>query len=84
MERRFKDKEEVMICHKCGGQLEKIRADLPFKVGHNSIIIIKNLPILQCQNCNEYIIEDSVMEKVDFILDNSDETAELEILSYAV
>jgi len=73
-----------MICYNCGGKLEKIIADLPFKVGHNSIIIIKNLPILQCQNCNEYLIEDPVMEKVDRILNKIDKTAELEILSYAV
>ena len=73
-----------MICHNCGGMLEKIIADLPFKVGHNSIIIIKKLPILQCQNCNEYLIEDPVMEKVDRIIDKIDKTVELEILSYAV
>ena len=73
-----------MICHNCGGVLEKIIADLPFKVRHDSIIIIKGLPILQCQNCSEYLIEDPVMEEVDRILSKIDETAELEILSYAV
>jgi len=73
-----------MICHNCGGGLEKIIADLPFKVRHDSIIIIKGLPILQCQNCSEYLIEDPVMEEVDRILSKIDETAELEILSYAV
>lgn len=72
-----------MICHNCGGKLEKVVTDLPFKVKDNSIIIIKKLPILQCQNCNEYLIEDSVMEKIDYILDKIDKTAELEILSYA-
>jgi YgiT-type zinc finger domain-containing protein len=73
-----------MKCHNCGGRLEKVVTDLPFKIGYNSIIIIKKLPVLQCQNCNEYLIEDSVMEKVDDILNKVDRTAELEILSYAV
>lgn len=73
-----------MICHKCGGKLEKVITDLPFKVRHDCIIIIKELPVLQCQNCNEYLIEDSVMENVDRILDKIDETTELEIHSYAV
>jgi len=73
-----------MNCHNCGGKLEKVITDLPFKIGDNSIIIIKKLPVLQCQNCNEYLIEDSVMEKVDDILNKVDRTAELEILSYAV
>jgi len=72
-----------MICRNCGGKLKKVVTDLPFKVKDNSIVIIKKLPILQCQNCNEYLIEDSVMEKIDYILDKIDKTAELEILRYA-
>jgi len=72
-----------MICHNCGGRLEKIITNLPFKVNYDSIIIIKELPLLQCRNCNEYLIEDSVMEKVDCVLAKVDKTAELEILSYA-
>ncbi len=73
-----------MICHKCGGKLEKIVTDLPFKINVNSIIIIKKLPVLQCRNCDEYLIEDPVMEKVDNILRKTDRTSELEVLSYAV
>jgi len=73
-----------MNCHNCSGKLDKVITDLPFKIRNDSIIIIKKLPVLQCQNCNEYLIEDSVMEKVDGILDKVDRTAELEILSYAV
>lgn len=73
-----------MTCNKCGGKLERIITDLPFKIENDSIIIIKELPVLQCLNCNEYLIEDSVMEKVDEILEHTDKTAEVEILSYAV
>ena len=72
MGRRFQDKEKTMICHNCGEKLEKVITDLPFKIDRNSIIIIKQLPILQCQNCNEYLIEDPVMWKVDSILDKVD------------
>lgn len=72
-----------MICHNCAGKLEKIVTDLPFKVRSDTIVIIKKLPVLQCQNCNEYLIEDQVMEKVDLILNKIDKTAELEILKYA-
>ena len=75
--------KDTMICHNCGGKLEKVVTNLPFKVGHDCIVIIKELPVSQCQNCNEYLIEDSVMEKVDGILNRIDTTAELEILSYA-
>ncbi|MBC8217758.1 MAG: YgiT-type zinc finger protein [Planctomycetes bacterium] len=73
-----------MICHNCGGNLEKLVTNLPFKIGYDSIVIIKGLPVLQCRNCSEYLIEDEVMEKVDSILSKIDKTTELEVLSYAV
>lgn len=73
-----------MICHNCGGKLEKLVTNLPFKISYDSIVIIKGLPVLQCQNCSEYLIEDMVMEKVDSILSKIDKTTELEVLSYAV
>ena len=72
-----------MNCHHCGGKLEETITDLPFKIRHNATIIIKKLPVLQCQNCSEYLIEDDVMEKVDRIFERIDRTAELEILTYA-
>lgn len=72
-----------MMCAACGGELENIVTDLPFKIENGSIVIIKQLPVLQCKNCNEYLLEDSVMEKVDLILNKIDKTAELEILNYA-
>ncbi|OGF63138.1 MAG: YgiT-type zinc finger domain-containing protein [Candidatus Fischerbacteria bacterium RBG_13_37_8] len=71
-----------MICQKCGAKLENVITDFPFKIRDNSIVIIKGLPILQCQNCNEYLIEDPIMEKIDVILDRIDITAELEILNF--
>ena len=76
--------ERIVICHNGGGKLEKVITDLPFKVRINSIVIIKNLPVLQCRNCNEYLIEDPVMEKVVSILEKIDKTAELEVLNYTV
>lgn len=56
-----------MTCHICGGKLEKVTTNLPFKVDDNSIVIIKSLPVLQCRNCSEYLIEDAVMARVDVI-----------------
>ena len=73
-----------MICHNCGGDLEKLVTNLPFKISYDCIAIIKGLPVLQCRNCSEYLIEDGVMEKVDRILSKIDKTTELEVLSYVV
>jgi len=72
-----------MKCYNCGGKLENVITDLPFKISNRSIVIIKSLPLLQCQNCNEYLIEDVVMAKIDTILNNVDKNIEVEILSYA-
>lgn len=72
-----------MNCHQCGEKLEKVTTDLPFKTDIHSITIIKDLPVLQCGNCSEYLIEDRVMEKVDEILKNVCRGAEVEILSFA-
>ena len=72
-----------MKCHTCGGEMERILTDLPFKLTQHSIAILKHLPVLQCQNCNEFMIEDPVMEKVDTLLEKIDSTVEVEILNYA-
>ena len=72
-----------MICHICGEQLERVITELPFKIRDGSIIIVKNLPVWQCQNCNEYLIEDPVMQKVDALLKKVDSAVEVEIINYA-
>ncbi len=71
-----------MTCHVCGGKLEKLTTNLPFKVDNDRIVIIKGIPVLQCRNCSEYLIEDVVMARVDVFLSRIDASAELEILSY--
>jgi len=72
-----------MKCQQCGSELAKTATDLPFKTDVHSIIIIKDLPVLQCRNCGEYLIEDAVMARVDAILKNIGTDVEVEILSYA-
>lgn len=72
-----------MRCTVCGGELKATRTDLPFKVRENSIVILKGLPVRQCENCCEYLIDDAVLRRVDEILAMVDSAAELEIISYA-
>lgn len=72
-----------MQCHICGSEMEPIVTDLPFKISHTTIIIIKQLPVLQCKVCPEYLLDDAVMEKVEHILEHANELAELEIVKYA-
>ncbi len=72
-----------MRCHVCGSTLVPVVTDLPFKLSATTIVIVKALPVLQCEGCSEYLLEDSVMERVDSILERADPGAELEIVRYA-
>jgi hypothetical protein len=57
--------------------------DLPFKVSEVTIVILKSLPVLQCDSCSAYLIDDPVMERVEEILKKVDTAAELEVIRYA-
>jgi YgiT-type zinc finger domain-containing protein len=72
-----------MTCHICGGPLSPCVTTLPVKEDHNRIVIIKGVPLLQCDNCREYVIEDAVMDRIDTLLSKGDATVELEVLNYA-
>ena len=58
-------------------------SDLPFKATEQTIVILKSLPILQCENCAQFLIEDAVLGRVDEILATINGAAELEIIRYA-
>jgi YgiT-type zinc finger domain-containing protein len=73
----------MMTCQACGSELKSVVTDMPFKVSDRTIVILKGLPVLQCENCVEYQIEDEVMAQVETILGRADRTAELEIVRYA-
>jgi YgiT-type zinc finger domain-containing protein len=72
-----------MKCRICGSTMESIITTLPFKVEQETIVILKELPVLQCNKCNEYLLEDYIMERVDRLLEKTDYNAELEIIKFA-
>jgi YgiT-type zinc finger domain-containing protein len=72
-----------MKCRICGSTMESIITTLPFKVNQETIVILKELPVLQCNKCNEYLLEDYIMERVDRLLEKTDYNAELEIIKFA-
>ena len=71
-----------MKCHVCGAILRATRTDLPFKTAEETIVILKGLPVLQCESCAEYLIEDAVMARVDETLVAVDAASELEVIRY--
>jgi len=72
-----------MKCRICGGNLRPVVTDLPFKVSDRSIVILKALPVLQCDRCTEYSLTDDVFARVEELLSQADSAAELEIIRYA-
>jgi len=72
-----------MKCTTCGATMARVVSDLPFKTTDHTIVILKGLPVLQCGNCTEYLIEDTVMRRVDEILAAVAGAAELEVIRYA-
>ena len=72
-----------MKCSVCGAQMRSTKSDLPFKTTEQTIVILKGLPVFQCENCAQYLIEDAVLGRVDAILATIDGAAELEIIRYA-
>jgi len=72
-----------MKCHVCGSKMQSIITDLPFKVNDSTIVIMKELPVIQCDSCSEYLLDDPVLKRVDAIIEKVDAAAELEIIRYA-
>lgn len=72
-----------MKCHVCGSKMKSIITDLPFKVNDSTIVIMKELPVIQCDSCSEYLLDDPVLKRVDAIIEKVDAAAELEIIRYA-
>ena len=72
-----------MKCHVCGSEMQRMQTDLPFKTSDSTIVIVKTLPVIQCESCGEYALEDKVMQRVDEILEQANRQAELEIVRYA-
>lgn len=75
--------DTTMKCRVCGALMQSVRTDLPFKVSDRSIVVIKALPVLLCENCTEYALEDPVMATVERILDGTDDVSELRVVKYA-
>lgn len=72
-----------MKCRVCGASMRATVTDLPFKLSDRPIVVIKGMPVLLCENCTEYAIEDRVMVTVDHILGGEDDASELRVVKFA-
>ena len=72
-----------MNCHVCGGLMHAQVTDLPFKLDQHCIRIIRDLPVQECVQCGESLIEDRVMAEIEPLLDQEAHPSELEVMRYA-
>jgi YgiT-type zinc finger domain-containing protein len=72
-----------MKCRVCGSTLRTTTTDLPFKVSDRTIVVLKQLPVAQCDGCSEYLIADDVFAKVEELLAKANTSAELEVIQFA-
>jgi YgiT-type zinc finger domain-containing protein len=63
--------------------LHATTTDFPFKVSEQTIVIVKNLPVSQCDACSEYVIADPVFARVEELLGRVNGSVELEIIQFA-
>lgn len=73
-----------MKCRVCGSTLRATVSDLPFKVSERTIVVLKRVPMAQCDGCPNYLIADDVLASVEEYLADANTDAELEIIPFAV
>ena len=76
-------KGAAMTCRVCGSSLRGSITNLPFKVSERTIVIVKDLPVEQCESCSEYLLTDPVFARVEMLLSGVDASTELEIIPFA-
>ena len=46
--------------------------DLPFKTSERTLVILKGLPVVQCERCSEYSTGDAAFKRVEGLLGKVD------------
>ena len=66
-----------------GFEWPQTESSLPFRVSRKAILVIRELPVWECGNCGEFLLEDEVMGRVEEMVGRVDEAAELEVVTFA-
>ena len=72
-----------MKCHVCGNSMTRVASDLPFRVNRSVMIILRDLPLMECNECGAYAFEERVMERVHEIVERLKSPSHLEAVLYA-
>jgi YgiT-type zinc finger domain-containing protein len=63
--------------------MKSIVTDLPFRVDRSVMIILRDLPLLECSKCGAHALEEEVMERVHEIVGRLRSPSHLEAVLYA-
>jgi len=63
--------------------MDSVCTDLPFKLDQHRIVVVKDIPVEQCNSCSEFLISDPVMENLDSLISTVDSGIELEVRRFA-
>ena len=73
----------MMKCTQCGARMVESVTDLPFKLGATEIVVIRGVPVLECESCTEHLIKDAEMERIEALLERRSPAAEIEVVRFA-
>jgi YgiT-type zinc finger domain-containing protein len=59
---------ENSVCPLCGGHLRPDIATVPFILGNNMVVVIKNVPAEVCDTCHEPFVAGRVTDQVTTLL----------------
>ncbi len=68
----------------CGGALVPKVTELSFKVRDSSIVILKSLPVLHCNQCGDAELEHGTILKVEKLLERVDLSSELKVIRWQI
>jgi YgiT-type zinc finger domain-containing protein len=72
-----------MKCYVCETSMTRVVSDLPFRVNRSVMIILRDLPLMECSECGAYVFEESVMERVHEIVQRLKSPSHLDPVLYA-
>ena len=61
-----------MKCPLCKGRMEKSRTNLPYELGKEYMVVVKDVPALVCKQCGEPFVEISELRIVEKIVDTAE------------
>lgn len=60
-----KTRKKIMKCHICSGTMMQTKTDLPFKLTNRKTIVLNQVAVFQCVNCNQFLYENAIREQAE-------------------